>query len=239
MLNPLWRIGWVGGVFVLFGMVVSTAFERAPAPGQPLPVVRPASTDFKEVVALPPIDATVPSSSVLNLRAEPDDPESTRAAARLEEALEDRAAEDEAAAMLEAALDAIAPGEPIPGAAPEPSTAETETPAAESTPSPPVAALPEPRPQPETAAVRIDGQRFRIQLAAVKPGEEMATYSRLEQRFPLVLAGLSPRFQAISTASGVLVRVQAGPIESQSEAEARCRSVRDAGGECFVVALPG
>jgi hypothetical protein len=241
VLNPIWRIAWVGLVFTLFGVVVSTAFERAPAPGEPLPVVRPSSTDFKEVVVLPPVDAAVPSSTVLNLRAAPDDPEAARAAARIDEALDEKAAEDEALASLEAALDAIAPGEPLPGAVSSPvEVGETEP---ETEPGTPAALLPAPRPAPTpaanpTVAARAEGA-FRIQLAAVKPGEELATYARLEQRYPRVLAGLTPRFQAISTASGVLVRVQAGPIESESEAEARCRSVREAGGDCFVVALPG
>jgi hypothetical protein len=246
-LNPIWRIAWVGLVFALFGVVVSTAFERAPAPGEPLPVVRPASTDFKEVVVLPPVDAAVPSSTVLSLRAEPDDPDAARAAARMDEALQEKAEQDEAFAMLEAALDAIAPGEPLPGQAAAPSGLQEEAATADAGPSPPAGVVPTPRPVPQaeparapdtTVAARTEGQ-FRIQLAAVKPGEEMATYARLEQRFPLVLAGLTPRFQAISTASGVLVRVQAGPLESESEAETRCRSVRDAGGECFVVAVPG
>ncbi len=237
----MWRVAWVGGVFVLFAVVVWSAFDRAPRPGAPVPVVRADPAPFKEVVELPPVEAAVPRSTVLNLLAEADRPAGAREVARLDEALAEDQARMDAIAKLEEALNAIEPGEPI--ATMDGDDVETMEAEAPTAPAP----NPTPRPSPAEAAPEEATQRlaavgdggFRIQLAAVKPGEEMATYSRLEQRFPVLLAGLTPRFQAISTSSGVLVRVQAGPIESQGDAEARCRSVREAGGDCFVVPVTG
>ncbi|TVQ33798.1 MAG: SPOR domain-containing protein [Geminicoccaceae bacterium] len=254
MLNHFWRLVWVGGVFGLFGAVVWSAFDRAPAPGAPVPVVQADPAPFKEVIELPPVAASVPGSTVLNLLVDGDDPEQVRAAARLDAAIEAQAERERSIAELEASLAAIMPGEDAPALVER----QDEPAVADRGPGlelggiadvAPAAPSPAPAPAPETTqrateappppmAARTD-TGFRIQLAAVKPGEEMATFAQLERRFPLVLAGLSPRFQAISTSNGVLVRVQAGPIESQAEAEARCRSVREAGGDCFVVAAAG
>jgi hypothetical protein len=73
----------------------------------------------------------------------------------------------------------------------------------------------------------------------VPPGEEQATFARLERRFGDALAGLAPRFQAVSTDEGVLVRVQAAGFASADAASAQCERIRAAGGDCFVVAGSG
>jgi hypothetical protein len=130
---------------------------------------------------------------------------------------------------------------------------------------PPLTAVPEPNRRPETppragdadgqaaapaagpvedepgtpVAARTTAGAFRIQLAAVPPGEEHATFARLERRFGAALDGLAPRFQAISTEDGVLVRVQAAGFASEAAAAAQCRRIRAAGGDCFVVAGSG
>jgi hypothetical protein len=88
-------------------------------------------------------------------------------------------------------------------------------------------------------AARSPAGSFRIQLAAVPPGEEQATFARLERRFGDALAGLAPRFQAVSTDEGVLVRVQAAGFASADAASAQCERIRAAGGDCFVVAGSG
>ncbi len=80
---------------------------------------------------------------------------------------------------------------------------------------------------------------FRIQLAAVRPGEEHDAFDDLRARYEAILADLSPRFQVFSSEQGVLVRVQAGPLAGEDEAAARCQRVEAAGGECFVVRAPG
>jgi hypothetical protein len=99
--------------------------------------------------------------------------------------------------------------------------------------APAAAAVPDRRPA-------VSGpERFRIQIAAVRPGEEHDAFERLKSRYAAVLGDLSPRFQVFSSDDGVLVRVQAGPLGAEAEAEARCRRLEEAGGECFVVAAPG
>ncbi|MFP4126053.1 MAG: SPOR domain-containing protein, partial [Alphaproteobacteria bacterium] len=88
-------------------------------------------------------------------------------------------------------------------------------------------------------AARTASGSFRIQLAAVPPGEEQVTFARLKRRLGDALAGLAPRFQAVSTDSGVLVRVQAAGFASADAASAQCARIRAAGGDCFVVAGSG
>jgi cell division septation protein DedD len=238
VLSQVWRWAWVGGVFTLFGVVVWTSFQNAPPPGGPVPVVRPADAPLKEVVLLPPIESTVPASTVLNLVAEGDDPAADRRAAELDAAIADAGARDRRTAQLEAALDRIAPGEAAPDADPLETPGATPPATADGAPEPEAPPAPPPA-QRTTVSAPPGGGEFRIQLAAVKPGEEMTTYNRLQERYPSGLVGLGPRFQAISTDNGVLVRVQAGPLSSEADAEARCRAVRDSGGACFVVPAAG
>ena len=234
----MWRVVWVGGVFALFAVVVWSAFDRAPRPGEAVPVVRADPAPFKELVDLPPVDATMPGSTVLNLLAEGDDRIPSGEAGGLDRALAEEAARLDAIARMEEALTATETGETIASMDAVDAVDAVDDDLDEPSLRSGEAMATEPPAVPMHSAALVD-RGFRIQLAAVKPGEEMSTYAQLERRFPVVLAGLAPRFQAISTASGVLVRVQAGPLESQGDAEARCRSMRDAGGDCFVVAISG
>ena len=254
MIGGMWRWAWTAGVFGLFFVVIGAALDGAPRADGELPLIEPGDAPIKERVALPDIDQVVPRSSVLNLLAEGDDPEA--AAPEALEALQERLAADAArereAARVERGLE----------------TASEDTAAAVRTDGDaregPFAAVPQPdrRPTPapvepaaggeardgtasgETGstaevAARAPGGAFRIQLAAVPPGEEQATFARLERRFGDALAGLAPRFQAISTEAGVLVRVQAAGFASEAAAADQCERIRAAGGDCFVVAGSG
>ncbi|MEO1091203.1 MAG: SPOR domain-containing protein [Pseudomonadota bacterium] len=239
-MNGVWRLAWVVGVFGLFTLVVGTAFTRAPAPSGAVPVVAADPLPIKERVELPPLETAVPRSSVLNLLAEGDDPDRAREAADLEAAKGMDAAKQSQVAELEAALAAIAPGEGLPSDAlpgEDLPGVGTLLPAAE--PGPTASApVDGPDATATTTASLLEGG-FRIQLAAVKPGDEHAAFEALQRRFAPALADLGPRFQAVTTDGGVLVRVQAGPIESHDDATARCTHVRERGGDCLVVSVSG
>jgi hypothetical protein len=250
VIGGMWRWAWTAGVFGLFFLVVGAALENAPRADGELPLIEPDAAPIKERVALPDLDAVVPRSSVLNLLAEEDDPEADvpDALAALHEGLEERAARAREVERVEAAAAGDGGGEAAPSAAPEaaaespfetvprpdrrPATTATATPEAGGAGGDGGAAGRE-------VAARTTGEAYRIQLAAVPPGEEQATFDRLEQRYGDALAGLTPRFRAVSTDSGVLVRVQAAGFASEAAATAQCERIRAAGGDCFVVAGSG
>jgi hypothetical protein len=251
----MWRWAWTAGVFGLFFVVIGAALDGAPRADGELPLIEPGAEPIKERVALPDIDQVVPRSSVLNLLAEGDDPEAAapEAVAALQERLAADTAREREAARVERALEsASADTSDPPGG--------TDGDAGEG----PFATVPQPDRRPTTAreqsaaggedadeqatgeatstrevAARGSGGAFRIQLAAVPPGEEQATFARLERRFGDALAGLAPRFQAISTDAGVLVRVQVAGFASEAAAADQCERIRAAGGDCFVVAGSG
>jgi hypothetical protein len=247
VIGGMWRWAWTAAVFGLFFVVVGAALDGAPRADGELPLIEAGPAPIKERVALPDLDQVVPRSSVLNLLAEEDDPEADvpDALAALQEGLDERAAREREIERVEAAAGGDGGGEAAPAAAPD---AAGEAPF-ETVPRPdrrPPAAA---RSTPEDddgdrggngeVAARTAGDAYRIQLAAVPPGEEHATFDRLERRYGDALAGLTPRFRAVSTDSGVLVRVQAAGFASERAATAQCERIRAAGGECFVVAGPG
>ncbi len=263
MIGGMWRWGWTAGVFGVFFVVVGAALKGAPPPDGALPVIEADGPPIKERVALPDIGEVVPRSSVLNLLADGDEAAGIEAdtLAALEAEIEADAAREREVARIESALETVTPGET---AARREAAARAPEEAADPRADVPFTAVPEPdrRPArvpeaepsapgraagedetPSTAtratAARSGASSFRIQLAAVPPGEEQATFARLERRFGDALDGLSPRFQAISTDAGVLVRVQAAGFASEGAALAQCRRIRAAGGECFVVAGAG
>ncbi len=265
MIGGMWRWAWTAAVFGLFFVVVGAALEGTPRADGELPLIESGPAPVKERVALPDLDAVVPRSSVLNLLAEEDDPEADvpDALAALRQGLDERAARERELERVEAAASRDTGGEAAPPAATDtggavaPGAATDADGAAgfESVPRPdrrPAAAPPIPaddraaddRAEEDGAertdvAARTGGDAYRIQLAAVPPGEEHATFERMERRYGDALAGLTPRFRAVSTASGVLVRVQAAGFASEQAAAAQCGRVRAAGGECFVVAGSG
>lgn len=240
MTGGMWRWAWTAVVFGLFFVVVGAALDGAPRADGELPLIEPPEGPIKERVALPDIDRVVPRSTVLNLLADGDDPVAANpeAVAALEEELATSRARERETARIEAEFER---GNAAPGASP----------AGEAAPTPPAAPpdrRPEPRPAERAApaaepdaeterqvAARRSGGGFRIQLAAVPPGEEHATFERLRRRFDTTLDGLAPRFQVVSTDAGVLVRVQAQGFASADAAAAGCARIREAGGECFVV----
>jgi len=248
VIGGMWRWAWTAAVFGLFFVVVGAALEGAPRADGELPLIEPGPAPIKERVALPDLDEVVPRSSVLNLLAEEDDPEADvpDALAALNEGLEERTAREREVERVEAAA---APEGGSDEAAPSAATAAESEASFETVPRPdrrPAAASPaipaddgaEAADRSERAA-RTAGEAYRIQLAAVPPGEEQATFERLKRRYGDALAGLTPRFRAISSESGVLVRVQAAGFASADAATAQCERIRAAGGECFVVAGPG
>ncbi len=238
--------------------MIGAALDGAPRADGELPLIEPGAAPIKERVALPDIDQVVPRSTVLNLLADGDDADAVapEALAALQQGLDDEAARVRATSRLEdafeadSASDAEAPGEASSTTAAGPDERGEQAPfAAVAKPDrrpatvPPAAAdaeavVDDTQGEPEIAARGSSGA-FRIQLAAVPPGEEQATFERLERRFGDALAGLAPRFQAISTDSGVLVRVQAAGFASEDAASAQCERIRAAGGDCFVVAGSG
>ncbi len=215
----MWRWLWTGSVVGIFILVVGLALEGAPPGDGELPVIAAADSPLKERLALPAVEEVVPRSTVLNLLAAPDDPAALvdEASPTLDRALAAKAEREREIADIEASLNAIAPGEPVAEPARRPNVDGGE---------------------PATAALGGTG-RYRIQIAAVRPGQEQATFDELQVRYGSILGDLQPRFQAFSGESGVLVRIQAGPLGAEADAEARCRRLREAGGECFVVAAPG
>lgn len=241
MIGGIWRWLWTAGVFGVFVVVVGAALDGAPPADGELPLIEPDERPIKERVALAEIDAVVPRSSVLDLLAEGDDPETAAAEAlpRLERALAGERDADATTVELEAADAAADAGDGEPTT--EPSTDQpAEVVAPEPASVPPAAETAAPREtEPAAVAARTGTEAFRIQLAAVPPGEEQATFARLERRFADVLGALTPRFQAVSTDAGVLVRVQAGGFATEAAAAAQCERIRAAGGECFVVGAPG
>jgi hypothetical protein len=263
VIGGMWRWGWTAGVFGVFFVVVGAALKGAPPPDGALPVIEADGPPIKERVALPDIGEVVPRSSVLNLLADGDEAAGVEAEtlAALEAEIEADAAREREVARIESALETVTPGEtaarpeagarapeeaadPRPDvpftAVPEPDRRPARVPEAEpSTPAPSAAEEETPSTATRATAARSAASSFRIQLAAVPPGEEHATFERLEARFGDVLTGLAPRFQAISTDRGVLVRIQATGFASEAAAAADCRRIREAGGECFVVAGSG
>lgn len=212
MIGGTWRWIWTASVFGVFALVIAAALDDAPGRDGLLPVIAAGSEPLKEQRALAPIDEVVPDSSVLNLLAESDAPARDADAARsaLEREIARTSARAQEVLALETALQPITPGEPH---------GEADGGSA-------VAAVPA-------------GGAFRIQIAAVRPGEEHDTFARLQTRYGQILGDLSPRFQVFSADGGVLVRVQAGPIGQERDAMARCERLVAAGGECFVVQAPG
>jgi cell division septation protein DedD len=234
----MWRWAWTAVVFGLFFVVIGAALDGAPRADGELPLIEPPEGPIKERVALPDIDRVVPRSTVLNLLADGDDPAAAtpEAVAALEDELAASRAQERETARIEAEFERA---DPAPAASA----------ASEAAPTPP-AAPPDRRPEPAPAAepaaqpaveperqvaARRSGGGFRIQLAAVPPGEEHATFERLKRRFDTALDGLAPRFQVVSTDAGVLVRVQAQGFANADAAAAGCARIRAAGGECFVV----
>jgi hypothetical protein len=241
VIGGIWRWAWTAGVFGLFFVVVGTALEGAPSADGELPLIEPGAAPIKERVALPDLDQVVPRSSVLNLLAEGDDPDAVapEALAALQQGLdEENARVGERAPVAAGTGPADASAEPPFAGRPTPDRRPATVPQADTADRTDTADTADTESEPELAARRDDGT-FRIQLAAVPAGEEQTTFERLERRFGEVLDGLAPRFHAVSTDDGVLVRVQVAGFASEAAASARCARIRAAGGDCFVVVGPG
>ncbi|MEK0085242.1 SPOR domain-containing protein [Benzoatithermus flavus] len=144
------------------------------------------------------------------------------------------------------------PAPPAQIAAREPATAPLRPPASVAAPPRPApqpeAAVPqrqariEPaapasiRPQPVVPPARAGGELYRLQLTAVRSEAGLTqAWAQLKQRYPRVLANLSPRVERVETSTGPLFRLQAGPFTSREAAANACSGIRESGGQCFII----
>lgn len=157
-----------------------------------------------------------------------------------------------AAPAAEPAPEAPAPAVPAAGAAtmatPAPAvTTTTRPPAPQPAPSraasPPPArsAAPAPaRTQTATAtAPAASGElasSFRLQLLAVRDeAAAAAAWTDLQRKHPAVLGGLRSRVEQAKVGGNTVFRLQAGPFAGREAADRACRSLQQAGGDCFIV----
>ena len=80
------------------------------------------------------------------------------------------------------------------------------------------------------------GGVFRLQLTAVRSDAGLTqAWADLRQRYPSVLASVSPKVERTDTGSGPLFRLQAGPFANREAASNACAAIRSSGGQCFIV----
>jgi cell division septation protein DedD len=123
----------------------------------------------------------------------------------------------------ESAIAAIAPGQPVTGAA-------------QGAPAPAPAPQPAAQQPTQSAATEAVADRYRVQLAAVR---EEADARRAWDLFMIdlgpVLTRLQPYFERAETTNGVFYRVQAGPFATLDSAESVCTELKQRNASCFVV----
>ncbi|MEO1018859.1 MAG: SPOR domain-containing protein [Pseudomonadota bacterium] len=120
------------------------------------------------------------------------------------------------------------PAQPEPVSEPEPVTQPQQTAAVTPAPEPSPAATQSPAPDSSIG--------FRLQLGAF--GSDIAArlaWAAYRERFGEVIADLSPHIARSSGAEPVF-RLQAGPFPNRDTASTVCASVKERGGDCFVVA---
>jgi cell division protein FtsN len=102
--------------------------------------------------------------------------------------------------------------------------------------SAPAAAAPSSAPQASKAAVKSDSGPYRVQLGAFKTGAHAAAahWSRLQQEYPTLLAGLSSKVLPKKTADGNLYRLQAVGL-TEKHARAVCSALKAKAEACIVV----
>lgn len=134
-----------------------------------------------------------------------------------------------------AAAEATSEGEvPAPDVAAVPEERESQAAPAAAEPAPVSAA------EPVAEAARPaagDGAGVRVQLAAVSRRDGIERHwAAMRRRWPEVLAGRELTIEPLERGGRTLYRIQAAGFASKQEAAAACRRIRDAGGDCFVVA---
>ncbi len=104
-------------------------------------------------------------------------------------------------------------------------------------PKPVEAAKPAPLTTPATVAA--NGGSYYIQLSSVpKGGDSARKWAQLQSMYPDALRGLGPSYQPVTIpGKGEYVRIQAGPVTSQGDANKRCNALRaeDPSGGCLVI----
>jgi len=127
----------------------------------------------------------------------------------------------DAGAAPPAATNRLAPGAPPPAAAP--ATAVPTTPSAPAAPA-------------SKSIGNSDSGPYRVQLGAFKSGAHAATahWTRLQQEYPTLLAGLSSKVLPKKTADGNLYRLQAIGL-TEKHARAVCSALKAKSEPCIVV----
>jgi cell division septation protein DedD len=76
---------------------------------------------------------------------------------------------------------------------------------------------------------------YRIQLASLKSeAAAQKTWKRLATKYKDVLASLTVHIQKVALTSGTYYRLQAGPFEDKTSANAACTKLRAHGQQCIV-----
>jgi hypothetical protein len=89
---------------------------------------------------------------------------------------------------------------------------------------------------PSRPVAPVGGDLYRLQLTAVRTEAGLTqAWAQLKQRYPRVLANLSPKVERADTSTGPLFRLQAGPFTSREAAASACSGIRASGGQCFIV----
>jgi hypothetical protein len=138
----------------------------------------------------------------------------------------------------------LAAPEPAPTALPPPRPPASAAPARPAPPVPPApqrlarveptATLPA-RPASPPPSAR-GGDLYRLQLTAVRSESGLTqAWAQLKQRYPRVLANLSPKVERVETSTGPLFRLQAGPFTTREAAANACSGIRESGGQCFII----
>lgn len=133
-----------------------------------------------------------------------------------------------------------------PNAALEPAMAEQSPPKSDLGQSPEPAsetvARPEPPAGPAAAVVpaatppALAASGVLVQLAAVSQREGIEVrWKDMQRRWPQALAGRQLKVEPLQRGGRTLWRIQAAGYANRAEAEAACRTIRKAGGDCFVV----
>jgi cell division septation protein DedD len=89
---------------------------------------------------------------------------------------------------------------------------------------------PRAEPTPAAAASALDG-KFAVQVASnQRQADSLAIFADLQRRYPDLVQGYRPLIQRADLGSrGIFYRLRIGPIESRSEANQLCGSLRNAG----------